>query len=205
MIRSRYLVTVVSAAVFLASVSVWSCAHVETLSVMDVDLQLLRDSIVASLPHDSMFDADPSYSDTGVVAGIITKTRGIIQPHKTAHTGTLTHRKVLARIRVDRPYRQLAASPADTTYWNYWVAAFLKPNGSRSNQWVSVYVAPDVPNHIKTMKLTGALSPVPHTRAMAKWRRSKAVPWASCSANMCCCEDSECRTPLSAHQILVAD
>ena len=209
MFRSRYLVALMALAAVAVGTSLWSCAHAPNVRVTRINLNALRDSIVPSLQNkDAEFDPDPQYGEDDSFDGVLGfgKVHGVIQPHRTAHAGPLTHRKVLARIRVNKDWHGLAPTPdGSRTVWNYWIAALLTPDGARKPQWVSVYIAPDKDGHIVVRDLSAALSPFPHTRGMAKWRHSRTAPWASCSDNMCCCEDSGCRTPIAAHEVLLGN
>ena len=206
MFRSRYLVALMILAAVAVGTSLWSCAHTPDVRVRDVNLPALRDSIIARVPSDSLFDPDPQYGEEDSFDGFLGfgKTRGLIQPHRTAHAGSLAHMKFLARIRVNKDWHGLAPTPdGGSPVWNYWVVAQLTIADERKPRWVSVYVAPQQSGHIVVRELSAALSPAPHTRGMAKWRHSRTAPWASCSDNMCCCEDSGCRTPVAAHLVLM--
>ena len=207
MFRSRSRFTAALAAFALAvGAYLWSCAPAATVTVAGVDLAALRDTILAAVPPDAMFDPDTTYSEEDEFGGFLGtgKTRGLIQPHRNANAGPLTHLKFLARMRVSKDFRGMVGSRSTAdTIWNYWVVGFLTTTAARRPQWVSIYVAPAESGHIEVRKLTAALSPAPHARGMAKWRHSKVAPWASCSDNMCCCEDSQCKTPLSAHNFLL--
>ena len=205
MFRSRYLVALMALAAVAVGTSLWSCAHTPDVRVTGVNLDSLRDSIRARVPNDAQFDPDAQYGEEDSFDGVLGfgKVHGLIQPHRRAHAGQLTHLKFLARIRVDKQWHGLAPTPdGGTPVWNYWVAALLMKDGARKPQWVSVYVAPQQNGHIVIRELSAALSPSPHTRGMAKWRHSRTAPWASCSDNMCCCEDSSCKTPVSAHEAM---
>lgn len=171
-----------------ASAVTWSCASTMSIAVdppAHWNPDSLRDSILASAPHDSMFspfDGDEQY--VRVPTFPMKKTYGIVYPHRAAHTTPLHHRKVLARVFVDRNYRGLVANK-----WHYWVAADTSAAGT--GKWVSLWVAPGEPLRVRRLTIRDDNHAHPHAKA-AWYNQSAAAPWVTCSGDDCCCEGSKC-------------
>lgn len=154
------------------------------------NLASLRDSILASVPHDTMFstfDGDEQYVH---VPKFGKKIYGIVYPHRTAHTTSLQHRKVLARIHVNRNYRGLTGGK-----WHYWVAADTSDGGS--GKWVSLWVTAGEPLQFRELTIRSDGHAHPHAKA-AWYNQSAAAPWVTCSGDDCCCEGSKCELKSAA-------
>lgn len=180
--RRRYLLLFL---LLLATTVWWSCGTNSNVASLDapgwINPTALRDSIISAIPPHSEFDnfeGDEQY--------VTSRIYGIVAPHKNANAGPLAHRKFLGRIYVDREYRGLKAN-----VWNYWVA--VDTSRAATGKWVSAWVV-RTGNHPLVLRELTVVSPGhghPHTRA--RWQNnSAAVPWATCSPNMCCCEGPDC-------------
>ena len=158
----------------------------------------IRQQVISRIPHDTMFNAHP---DSGQVSDLVDighheRARGLIQPYRNSHRERLHHLMFLGRIRVDRPYHGLAPSPSPAqTIWNYWVVIEVQTSRSQ-RRFISAFVAPGASDHVAVRHLswTDSTTGPRHPNALARWNHSAGDSWATCS-NMCCCEDSHCKTP----------
>ena len=200
MYRSRYLLALLAVAGSVLS----SCVKDTSIVISDVARRNLRTEVINAVTASNTFDTTTAVGEADEFGGFlgIGQTRGLIQPHTNSLRDTLEHMQILGRIRVSKKYRDMAPSADPDTIWNYWVIAYIPTREFPRGEYVSVYVAERVTDHVAVRKLSGALAPAKHTRPVAKWRHSRTAPWATCTDNMCCCEDSSCRTPLSAHVFL---
>jgi len=181
-LRRRYLRGL---AFWACAVTWWSCGPAR-LGVRDLPSSInpdaLRDTILASIDT-TQFDAYEG--DEQIVKDPIigSATRGEIQPHKASFSTPQSHRKVIARIRVSKDYRELKKD-----VWNYW--ALVDTSSNASGKFVSAWVSAGNPLVLRELS-TARHAPHPHARA--RWlNHSAALPWATCDALTCCCEGPRC-------------
>lgn len=186
--RRRYIALAVA---LVSCVGVLNCVTAGvSLSTLPahINSNALRDSILNELPANNRFlrhEGDAQYIKFGA---FVFDVYGVIEPHDSSHITRLYHRKVLARIRVNRGnYRDLKPGG-----WNYWIVVDTSSNGS--GKFTSAYVTNNTtPLYLRPLSLAAPDSAHLHTHASARWRNnSEAAPWATCGPAMCCCEGSSC-------------
>ena len=161
------------------------------------DLDLLADSIrqaIQSQPPN--FITDQRFASTSQKVGntwFWLDVTGSIHPpaglRGDARQRDVYHRKLLARIRVNRKFRHL-----EPGVWYYWTA--IDTSTVLRGRLASLYVPADSSLDAVYGYLSMEVHAHRHTQDSAAWRfGSDAQAWASCTMYGCCCGSHYCEKP----------